>query len=186
VSDLAGRHYALNVITPILSGREAELRTYLRALPRGAQSPLARLPQTHVARWVIVPHLHFQGEGQSPDTLLSQYLLFTSSFDGTPGAYARDLCTEMAAEADAVWGHCVGYPGTRDQAAFVRYLQHNRIPTGFFVSGYPEASVQDVLDSLDMRERFVAFAVAAQRAERTQVRERFREQFGSRAEAVVR
>jgi hypothetical protein len=186
VSDISGRHYALNVITPIISGREAQLRVHLRGLERGARSPLARLPRTHVARWVIIPQLHFQGAGQSPDTLLSQYLLFTSSFDGSPGAYVRELCATIPDEADDIWGHCVGYPGTRDVDAFVRYFQHNRVPTGFFVSGYPQASVEDVRDSLALRDRFAAFAVEAQRMDRGELRRQFRQRFGTRREVSVR
>jgi hypothetical protein len=44
-----GQAYALNVLTPISPGREAELRDLLAALPGAAHSPFARLPGTTAA-----------------------------------------------------------------------------------------------------------------------------------------
>jgi hypothetical protein len=173
VSDVAGQAYALTMLAPILPGREGALQDHLERLPQGAGSPLARLTGTHFARWVILPHLVYQGPPQRRDTLASQYLLFTACFDGPRDPYLAELCDRIPAEADAIWGHCVGYPGTRDAEAFARYVRHNQIPTSFFVAAYPERTVGEVRAALELRERLVAFAVEAQGMEAARLHEAF-------------
>ena len=55
----------------------------------------------------------YQGPPQKRETLRSSHLLFTSTFDGDLDPYLDAICERIGAEADAWWGHCVGYPGTR-------------------------------------------------------------------------
>ena len=113
-----GTAYALTVFTPIAPGHEDELRAHLEGLPEGAGSALARLDQLHTARLQIFDHLVHQGARQKPDRLKSNYLVFTASFDGDLDGFLDAICERLAPEADAVWGHCAGYPGTSNRAAF--------------------------------------------------------------------
>lgn len=160
--NVSGQAYALTVLTPIVPGREIELRTHLEGLASGPGSPLAQTDKTHVARWVIIDQLVYQGKPQKPDRLQSQYLLFESSFDGGElDPYLDDLCRCIPAELDAVWGCCVGYPGA-DPEKFKAYIRHNQIDAAFFVAAYPEATVSDVRESLAFRDRFIDFAIEAQ------------------------
>lgn len=160
--NVAGQAYALSVFTPILPGHADELRQYVEQLPPGAQSPLAVLPATHFARWVIIDDLVYEGAPQQRDRLHSQYLLFESCLDGDSDAYLEAMRTAMAAEADAIWGHCAGYPGSAAAAAFAAYMRHNQIEASFFVAAYPDATVQDVRDSLALRARIIELAIATQ------------------------
>ena len=52
--NVSGQAYALTVVTPILDGHVQELTEHLEALPEGPGSPLARVPGTHLARWVVM------------------------------------------------------------------------------------------------------------------------------------
>jgi hypothetical protein len=107
---------------------------------------------------VIIPELVWEGPPQKPDTLASQYLLFTSSFDGPTDSYIEALRTSARDQLDAIWSNCAGYPGIDDGGAFARYLLHNHIPSEFFVTAYAHLSLPEVRSTLDLRKRMIAFA----------------------------
>lgn len=173
-----GQSYALTVLTPIIAGHEIGLGTYLRGLPEAGESPFSRVPRTHFARWVIIPQPAFEGPPMRPDPWKSQYLIFTSCFDGDLATYLDDLCRLMGAVADEVWQHCVAYPGSHDPRAFAQYMRHNQIDTEVYFAAYPEATVQQVRDSLAQRDRVVKFAVATQGLGDAELYERWQEEFG--------
>ena len=168
-----GTAYGLTVFTPIVPGHEDELRAHIEGLPEGTDSALARLEQLHASRLQIFDHLVHQGDRQKPDRLQSNYLVFTSSFDGDLDTYLDAICERIPAEADAWWGHCVGYPGTADRAAFKRYIADHQIHTNLFASAYPNASVSKVRESLALRDRVVDFAADAQGLDAAALKERF-------------
>ena len=178
--NISGQTYGLSVLTPIITGREADLQKYLEALPTGTASPLEKTCSTHLARWVIIPQLVYEGPPQKHDRLQSQYLLFESSFDGADlDAYLEMLCRQIPDTLDAVWGCCVGYPGMSDISRFKDYIRHNQIECTFFVAAYAEATVQDVRDALALREQFTAFAIAAQRQNAAALKRLFDATFSS-------
>ena len=111
--NVSGQAYGLTVLAPVIEGREAELTAHLEGLGEGDASPLARVPGTHIARWVVIDDVIFQGEVQPKHDKLTPRLLFSSNFDGSLDAYLEGMRTGMAEEADAIWGHCRGYPGHR-------------------------------------------------------------------------
>lgn len=162
MADSVKQACALTVFTPIIPDRAGTLQEVLDSFPVGERSPVARPGRTHFARWVVIPELVFQGDGQRPDSLSSQYLLFTSSFDGPTRDYLDELRVLSRHEVDAVWNNCVGYPGSDDKQAFERYITHNHIPTQFFVTAYPHLPVAEVRKSLELRERLIQFACDTQ------------------------
>lgn len=172
-----GVTYALTLMTPIERGREAALRKDLESLPIGRESPLARLERTHLARWVIVPEVFYQGPPQKRDELKSQWLVFTCDFDGQLESYLDDICGQMGEEADSIWGHCVGYPGVADRDAFKRYMRRNQIKTTIPFGAYPESTVGEVREALALRERLIAFAVEAQEMNAVELYEAYRKAF---------
>jgi hypothetical protein len=149
-SDESGGAYALLVLTPIVGGREDELRADLESLGR----PLAELPRTHFGRWLIVPRFTREA-GQVDDPLEHQYLSFSACFDGPLESYLVELCTQPW--APRIWGRCVGCgPDLKG------YLLRHQVHTGFFVAAYGNASVAQVRERLATRERLIAFALRAQ------------------------
>jgi len=115
--NVSGQAYALTVLTPIEHGREQALTAYLDALGDGDASPLARVPGTHLARWVVIGQVKRQEGQRRPDALKAPRLLFTSNFDGSLNPYLEALRTGLAGDADAIWGNCTGYPATRTPPA---------------------------------------------------------------------
>src|SRR6185503_15210075 len=86
--NVSGQAYALTVLTPIKDGQAAALIAHLDALGEGDASPLSRVPGTHIARWVVIDDVKFQGHGQRHhDKLTAQRLLLSSNFDGDLDVY---------------------------------------------------------------------------------------------------
>jgi hypothetical protein len=163
----SGRSYAVTMLTPILPGRGRDLARHLQRLETGPKSPLARLPSVHFGRWVVIDQLKTAWPG-APDprpTLRSQYVLFTASVTAPEGgrhrfpqSFLEVLHREIAGDADAIWSHCVGYPGSRDRDAFVGYLAKSQLETALFHVGYPDVTVQEVRRALAIRDSLVTFA----------------------------
>jgi hypothetical protein len=177
VSDRSGQAEALTVMTPIQPGKEAELRAYLEALPQPG-SPLGRLERTHFARWVIVEDFVSDPEQPHEDHLSSDYLLFTSNFDGPAETYLDELCALLAPEAAEIWGRCVGCPQGAVGADLKRYLLDNRIPTGFFVAAYGKARVDEVKAALALRQSMIDLAVDSQGMTPAELKSAFESEIG--------
>jgi hypothetical protein len=159
VADTCGQARALTVLSPVRRGREAELRAELEALPDGGQSPLARLPGTHFARWLVLP-----GRG----------LLFSATHDSRDSDYLEEIRARLPEEADAVWRHCEGYPGMGEE--FPGYLRRHRVETDLFVAAYPEASLDDVHEALAVRSRLIGLVLRARSLSPEELRAAFREE----------
>jgi hypothetical protein len=172
VSDRAGQARALTALIPIRAGEDDALRAHLRALPRGRESPLARLDGLHVARWVVIDRLPI--DPPQADVLAAPQLLFTACVDADAGASVRALPAALGADLDAIWGRCEGYPGA---ARFAPWLLAHHLPTTFFVSAYPDTTVGGVRGALGAREQALAFALRAQDLAPEERLAAFREQF---------
>ena len=167
-----GGVYALTTFASILPGHVEAVQEYLDTLPEAEHSPLARLTQLHLSRVHIFKELVAQ-PGCPAEKLDAPQLVFTSSFDGSLDRYLDDLCTKVP-ECDSWWGHCVGYPGRADKAAFKAYVRAHKIDAQLFANAYPGATVQDVRRALATRERVIDFAVAAQGLDAAALQRRLR------------
>jgi hypothetical protein len=174
-----GGAYALTTFASILPGHVDEVQAYIDGLPLGEESPLARLDQLHLSRIQIFRELVPQGGSHVPDKLDAPQLVFTSSFDGDLDSYC-DAIAERVPEADNWWGHCVGYPGRSDKAAFRSWIRAHKIDTNLFASAYPNANVQQVQAALAAREQVIEFAADAQGLDAATLQERFLATFGGR------
>ncbi len=175
--NIAGQTYALMIWTPIAPGHEDELRDHLERLDKD-DSPLARVPRTHMARWIVVPDMPVAPGTDLADPLGTQFLLFTSNFDGDADSYLRDLVALIPREAAQIWGHCVGCPQPAEGAALKAYLHRNQVDSGVAFAAYPSASVADIRRALDKRGRLIDFVVHAQGMKPGQRRKAFLEEFG--------
>jgi hypothetical protein len=172
-----GQAYGLTVFTPILRGRESSLVRLLDALESGAKSPLAQVPGTHFARWVVIGDVVYEGAPQRRDHLDLGRLLFTSNFDGEQARYLEALRVGLGEHADAVWGHCAGYPGSADASAFAAYMRAHQLDSSLFFAAYGERTVEQVTDSLQTRRRLIEFALTAQRLASTELQSAFLAEF---------
>jgi hypothetical protein len=172
-----GQAYALTVMTPILEGHESVLVHYLSTLQAGPASPLARVPGTHFARWVVIGDVIYEGVPQKPDHLTMGRLLFTSNFDESLPSYLDRLCRGLGEVADAIWGHCRGYPGAADARAFATYMRSHQLESSLFFSAYGERTVEEVKRSLAARRQVIDFALRAQGLAPAELQTAFRHTF---------
>jgi hypothetical protein len=174
--NVSGQAYALTVLTPVLDGHATELMAHLDALPEGADSPLARVPGTHLGRWVVIDQVKYQGHGQRHrDTLKAARLLFTSNFDGELDPYLKQLQTGLGEDADAIWGHCLGYPGRG--AGFAPWLKAHQLEAALFFAAYGDQTLEQVHANIGKRTRLIEFALEAQGLPPEDLRTRFLERF---------
>ena len=115
-----GTVYGLTILSPIIEDDKAtpshdlQIRQYLSTLPTGQDSPFARVAGTHLARLVVMDDVVYVGMPACEEHLNSKYLIFESNIDcpdGNIDGYFRAMAASARAEFDAVWSHCVGYPG---------------------------------------------------------------------------
>jgi hypothetical protein len=168
-------------MTPVRPGEEQPLADYLRALRERGASPLAKLPRTHIGRFVIVPDFHNDRtwKQRKEEHLDLQYLIFTSNFDGDLDSYLDELCDKLAPEAKQLWGRCIGCPEEASGEALKAYLKHNQIDCGFFYAAYGHATVERVKACLRQRERMIDFAVRAQGLQPAERQQAFLAEFAS-------
>jgi hypothetical protein len=168
---------ALTTFARVLPGKADDLEAYLADMPKGAESPFARLEMLHVARVQLFRSLVHQGPAQKhTDTLQNTHLVFTSTIDGELDPYL-DALAQRVPEADEWWGRCAGYPGRADAAAFRTWVRSKQVETSLFQSAIPHAMVGDVHEALALRERVVDFAVEAQGLDAATLQQRFRSTF---------
>jgi hypothetical protein len=176
-SDRAGGACALTTFARVRPGLADELEAYLAALPRGAESPFARLGGLHTARVQLFRSLVHQGPKQRhTDVLQNAHLVFTSTIDGALDPYLEALAS-LVPECDEWWGRCAGYPGRADLAGFRAYVRSIQARPGLFQSAIPDASVADVRSALAVREQVIDFAVEVQGLDAAALQARFRSAF---------
>jgi hypothetical protein len=179
-NNISGQAYALTVITPVIDGHEPVLAQYLDGLESGDGSPLAGVRGTHFARWVMIDDVVFEGPDQGDrDHLRHARLLFTSNFDGELDPYLEALRSGLGESADAIWGHCIGYPGAHKADEFTGYMRRHQINSSLFFAAYGERTVDDVKRSLAVRNKLIDFALRAQGKPATELKAAFMEEFGS-------
>jgi hypothetical protein len=175
--NVSGQAYALTVLTPIERGREQELVAHLNGLGDGDASPLARVPATHLARWVVIDQVKRQKGQRKQDALKASRLLFTSNFDGPLDPYIDALRTGLGDDADAIWGHCTGYPGRTDPARFKDWIRRHQVGTALFFGAYGDHTVEQVHTNVAARSALIDFALEAQALDAAALKQRFLETF---------
>jgi hypothetical protein len=158
-----GNTYGLTILSPIMEDNRLdichsmELRWYLSQLPRDHRSPFAQLSSTYLARLVVMDDVVFVGHPASEDHLKSRYLVFETNFDGDLDTYLQRMATETREFVDAVWKHCVGFPGTSDAPAFIAYMKKCQIKTTFFFADVNDRTVDSTLDALKAQSALAHF-----------------------------
>jgi hypothetical protein len=174
--DISGQAQALSVLTAIRDGHESKLARCLNGLESGPSSPLAAVPATHFARWVVIGDVVYQDKG-SREHLDCGQLLFTANFDGELAVYLESLRVGLGESADTIWGHCHGYPGSADAAQFAGYLRAHSVESSLFFAAYGDRTVENVKHSLATRLTLIEFAVRSQGLAPAELQAAFAESF---------
>jgi hypothetical protein len=164
-NNVAGNTYAFVALTPLEHGRAEQVRSYLLSLPPDEYSPLAGVPGTHFARWVVLDRVYHDSWPEQLELIQPAYLLFTAVFDITSrtalASYLETLLAHLGHHADAIWAACPDWPGNKDRPACRAFLSDHQHDAQFLFAGYP-GQVSDIRRNLRNRELLVSFAQQAQ------------------------
>lgn len=148
MSNIAGKAYAINVITPIRGWT-----TWLNKLIFWAAikmpktlNGLLTLSLIHYARWVIIERDQFPvlSPDQPKEKLKYNYVLFFSNFNGSWAQYVDSFTFAIPSGLDMFWKWNVRYPKSVPLTPFHDYIRFNQIQTDHYYNAYPMASANDV------------------------------------------
>jgi hypothetical protein len=177
--NVSGKVYGLTILSPIIDDDRAtpshdlQIRKYLAGLPTDEHSPFAVAPGTHLARLVVMDDVIYVGMPACEEHLKSKYLVFESNCDGDLDGYLRGLATHVPEQLDAIWSHCVGYPGARDVAAFIAYMKACQVETTFYFAPINDKSVPETLIALRTQRAVADFVATHQGMEPARVQREF-------------
>jgi hypothetical protein len=182
----SGNAYALTALCPIRdytpSGESGVLytRTALQNLPTGATagqkglvSPMAKVPNTYLARFFILDDTIFQNFPHTIDHLKSSYLVFETNFYGDLDLYLKGMYTHFKEEIFTIWKYAYGFEDVvnnahadeknngaavlQGEAAFIKYIKKCQLNTTFFFNGSTDDSLAEQLKSLFLKQEFSKF-----------------------------
>jgi hypothetical protein len=174
-----GSVYGLTILSPIINDEKAspshdlQIRAYLATLSTGEESPFALAPGTHLARLVVMDDVIYVGAPAIEEHLQSKYLVFESNCDGDLDTYLTGLAAAAGQHLDAVWSHCVGYPGAANRKAFIDYMKACQIETTFFFAAVNNKSVPETLRALQTQRAVADFIAGHQGMEPARLQAEF-------------
>jgi hypothetical protein len=164
VSNVAGKAYALNVVTPMrpyLTWINRAVFMASRAIP-SSLAGLLGLSIIHFARWVIIKRDQWPDLGQGKQKLKNDYMLFCSNFNGTWDQYIDAFSDGIPSGLDLLWCSSTKYPHSIPISPFKDYIRANQIDTDYYYNSVPGAAQRDIKSAL-----FVGRAIVALAAQRT-------------------
>ncbi|NKB77042.1 MAG: hypothetical protein GKR96_08320 [Gammaproteobacteria bacterium] len=154
MSNIAGKSYAMNVITPVPKGWVTFRNRLLFWIVQNIQwnfiqknfLGLRTLSLIHYARWVIIrtkdfPRLTHDQPKEKQDY---NYMLFFSNFNGSWAQYVDSFSMAIPDGLDLLWNKNVKYPNSIPLQPFHKYITENQIWTNHYYNAYPLAASNDV------------------------------------------
>jgi len=161
MSNIAGKAYAMNVITPVrwFTAWVNKLFFWVAVHKPSTLNGLITLSLIHYARWVIVgrkqfPHLSPE---QPKEKLKYAYMLFFSNFNGSWDQYVDSFTFAIPGGLDLFWKWNIRYSKSVALTPFHRYIQYNQLETIHYYSAYPLATANDVKSAQTVRDSLLAF-----------------------------
>lgn len=148
MSNINGKVYAMNVITPMKPWKTWILRALFFLLDhvKPFQRDLINLSFIEFARWVIVSRQHFPyvWNGQVKEDLQYDYLLFLSNFNGTWDQYIDAFSAVLGRGLNLIWRWSEKFPGSVPITPFKEYIARVQFDTDYYYTAYPKATANDL------------------------------------------
>lgn len=163
MSNIAGKAYAMNVITPIGRWRVYVNKVVFRLahtpVMSGRFKGLLTLSLIHFARWVIITPSQFPrlSQSQPKEDLKYAYMLFFSNFNGSWKQYVDSFHMAIPEGLDLLWSKNIRYPNSVPLQPFHRYILHNQVWTEHYYNAYPLASANDVKAAVALKPALLEF-----------------------------
>jgi hypothetical protein len=169
MSNIAGKAYAMSLITPIDGAVMSSANKLIFAaigtpLFKKKLDGLLTLSMIHYARWVIVRGDEFPrlSEAQPKEELKYDYMFFFSNFNGSWAQYIDSFSAAIPDGLDTLWWKNVGWPKAVPEEPFHRYVSHNQLFTSHYYSAYPMAASNDVKAAKHVKDQLTAFVAKAE------------------------
>jgi len=162
MSNVAGKAYAMNVLTP-MRPRHTWVNHLIFMASRVIPATLAGLlglSIIHFARWVIIRRDQWPQIGQPTRTLANDYMLFISNFNGTWDQYIDAFSDGLPGGLDLFWYSSTKYPHSIPITAFKDYIRANQIDTDYYYNATPDAAQRDIKAALRVNEAVKALAAS--------------------------
>ena len=160
MSNVAGKAYGMNVVTPMrpyLTWINRAVFMASRAIPSSLLGLLG-LSIIHFARWVIIKRDQWPDLGQGKQKLKNDYMLFCSNFNGTWDQYIDAFSDGIPSGLDLLWCSSTKYPHSIPISPFKNYIRANQIDTDYYYNSVPGAAQRNVKSALRVRRAILALA----------------------------
>jgi hypothetical protein len=161
MSNIAGKAYAMNVITPLQWYTAWLNRLFFWASVKFPKfiAGLLTLSIIHYARWVILKPSQFPrlSPNQPEEDLKYNYMLFFSNFNGSWDQYVDSFSSAIPNGLDKYWIFNIKYPKSVPMLPFHKYITSNQIWTDYYYNAYPMASSNDVKSGKKVKDSLRAF-----------------------------
>ncbi|WP_193170808.1 hypothetical protein [Nisaea nitritireducens] len=150
MTNIAGKAYAMNVVTPSnpkITWINRLLFMAARGLPENLMGLLG-LSLIHFARWVIIKPGDWPDLGQGKQKLANDYMLFCSNFNGTWDQYIDAFSDGIPSGLNLFWYSATKYPLSIPVTPFKDYITHNQIGTDYYYNATPGSAQRDIKTSL--------------------------------------
>jgi len=168
MSNIAGKAYAMNAITPMRWYTAWLNRFFFWGSGRFTSflGGLLTLSLIHYARWVIIKPNQFPrlSPDQPEEQLKYHYMFFFSNFNGSWDQYVDSFSSAISGGLDKFWIFNIKYPKSIPMLPFHRYITANQIWTDHYYNAYPMASSNDVKSARRVRDALLAFIPDVERA----------------------
>ncbi|HSY73665.1 MAG TPA: hypothetical protein VK798_15530 [Alloacidobacterium sp.] len=166
MSNINGKVYAMNAITPMKPWKTVVLRGFFFLLwhVKPLQQDLINLSFIEFARWVVLPRRRFPflGNGQVKEDLKYDYLLFFSNFNGTWNQYIDAFSAVLSKGLNLVWRWSEKFPGSVPVTPFKEYIARVQFDTDYYYTAYPQAAANDLKSAHIVQASLDSFSQRAQ------------------------
>jgi len=161
MSNIAGKAYAMNVITPLrwYTAWITKLTFWIAGKRPSTTLGLQTLSLIHYARWVVIKPGQFPcvSEEQPREELKYNYMLFFSNFNGSWDQYVDSFSSAIPKGLNMFWILNIKYPRSVPMLPFHRYITSNQIWTDHYYNAYPMAASNDVKAAQRVRSGLLGF-----------------------------
>ena len=161
MSNIAGKAYAMNAITPMrwYTAWWNRLFFWIAYKRPSTTAGLQTLSLIHYARWVIIMPNQFPrlSEAQPKEEVKYAYMLFFSNFNGSWNQYVDSFSSAIPSGLDLFWFGSIKYPKSVPMLPFHRYITSNQIWTDYYYNAYPMATSNDVKSAKKVKNSLLSF-----------------------------
>ena len=186
MSNIAGKSYAMNVVTPVtgwpyyrnrlvfaavqfsVSKRLGTAGFWGKLVPArftdyvyGRLNGLLTLSLIHYARWAIIKEFPHLTASQPRENLKYKYMLFFSNFNGSWKQYVDSFHMAIPDGLDLFWNKNIKYPNSVPLQPFHEYITFNQVWTNHYYNAYPLAASNDIKGAQELTDALKHFIGAA-------------------------